>query len=213
MNVYAILNQKGGVGKTTIALNLGRALQLMGDSVVAYDSDPQGSLRDWYFAGPGLLPVVGQDRPVLDRVIKQQPRVDHVIIDGAPQATELAASGIKAATFVVIPVEASEFSVWAAEDMVELVKQRIEITDGALQAAFLINKQVENTRLAGNIADKLATYELPVLQSRLCFRQAYAACVESGQSVLDTEPGSKAALEVTQMAAELVRIHAKRVAA
>ncbi len=61
--IIAVLNQKGGAGKTTLSTNLARALQLDGDKVLLIDSDPQGSARDWNAAANGeLLPVVGLDR-------------------------------------------------------------------------------------------------------------------------------------------------------
>ena len=62
MKVVAVLNQKGGVGKTTLATNLARALHLEGATVLLVDSDPQGSARDWHAAGDGqLVNVVGLD--------------------------------------------------------------------------------------------------------------------------------------------------------
>ena len=69
--VVAVLNQKGGVGKTTLATHLARALQLKGAKVLLIDSDPQGSARDWHAAGEGkLISVVGLDRPTLDKDLR-----------------------------------------------------------------------------------------------------------------------------------------------
>lgn len=109
MNIIAVLNQKGGSGKTTIATHLARALQLNGADVLLVDSDPQGSARDWSAAREDQpLTVVGIDRPTIDRDIKNLAlKVDFVIIDGAPQAADLAVSAIKAADLVLIPVQPS----------------------------------------------------------------------------------------------------------
>ena len=64
MKVIAVLNQKGGSGKTTIATHLARALQLDGADVLLVDSDPQGSARDWAAVREDQpVPVVGIDRP------------------------------------------------------------------------------------------------------------------------------------------------------
>ena len=136
MKVIAVLNQKGGSGKTTIATHLARALQLDGADVLLVDSDPQGSARDWSAVREDQpLTVVGIDRPTIDRDVKNVARkVDFVVIDGAPQAADLAVSAIKAADFVLIPVQPSPYDIWATADLVELVKQRIEVTDGKLQA-------------------------------------------------------------------------------
>src|SRR4051794_31034640 len=105
MHVIAVLNQKGGSGKTTIATHIARALQQEGASVLLVDSDPQGSARDWAAVRDDQpLPVVGIDRPTIERDLKQVARKDFIVIDGAPQAADLAISAIKAADFVLIPV-------------------------------------------------------------------------------------------------------------
>jgi len=87
MKVIAVLNQKGGSGKTTIATHLARALQLDGADVLLVDSDPQGSARDWAAVKEDQpLTVVGIDRPTIDRDVKNVARkVDFVVIDGAPR--------------------------------------------------------------------------------------------------------------------------------
>ncbi|KLB50461.1 peptide transporter, partial [Xanthomonas euvesicatoria] len=72
MKVIAVLNQKGGSGKTTIATHLARALQLDGEDVLLVDSDPQGSARDWGAAKEdNPVTVVGIDRPTIDRDVKK----------------------------------------------------------------------------------------------------------------------------------------------
>src|SRR5574340_64579 len=147
MHVIAVLNQKGGSGKTTIATHLARALQLDGADVLLVDSDPQGSARDWAAVREDQpLTVVGIDRPTIDRDLKNVARKDFVVIDGAPQAADLAVSAIKAADFVLIPVQPSPYDIWATADLVELVKQRIEVTDGRLQAAFVVSRAIKGTR-------------------------------------------------------------------
>ena len=131
MKVISVLNQKGGSGKTTIATHLARAIQLKGFSVLLVDSDPQGSSRDWAAVNPeNPVPVVGIDRPTIERDLKRIANKDYVIIDGAPQAADLAISAIKASDIIIIPVQPSPYDIWATSDLVDLVKQRIEMTDG-----------------------------------------------------------------------------------
>ena len=204
MLVIAVLNQKGGSGKTTIATHLARALQIEGADVLLVDSDPQGSARDWAAVREDQpLTVVGIDRPTIERDIKNIARKDFVVIDGAPQAADLAVSAIKAASFVLIPVQPSPYDIWATADLVELVKQRIEVTDGKLQAAFVVSRAIKGTRIGSEVADALAGYDLPILESRITQRVSYPGTAAAGTTVMDTEPAGDAAAEVRALAAEL----------
>lgn len=205
MKVIAVLNQKGGAGKTTIATHLARALQIGGADVLLVDSDPQGSARDWAAVREDQpLTVVGIDRPTIDRDVKNVARkVDYVVIDGAPQAADLAVSAIKAADFVLIPVQPSPYDIWATADLVELVQQRIEVTDGRLQAAFVVSRAIKGTKMGAEVAEALAGYGLPVLDSRITQRVSYPGTAATGTTVLDAEPGGDAAAEILALATEL----------
>ena len=158
--IIAILNQKGGAGKTTLSTNLARALQLDGDKVLLVDSDPQGSARDWNAAANGeLLPVVGLDRPTLAKDIQAiQDNQDFLIIDGAPQIAELAVAAIKCADVILIPVQPSPYDVWACEDLVEIIKTRQEVTNGKPKAAFIISRVIKNTQLSKEIGEALGLW-------------------------------------------------------
>lgn len=204
MHVIAVLNQKGGSGKTTIATHLARALQLDGADVLLVDSDPQGSARDWAAVREDQpLTVVGIDRPTIDRDLKNVARKDFVVIDGAPQAADLAVSAIKAADFVLIPVQPSPYDIWATADLVELVKQRIEVTDGRLQAAFVVSRAIKGTRIGAEVTEALAGYGLPVMESRITQRVIYPGTAAAGTTVMEAEPEGDAAAEVRALAAEL----------
>ncbi len=207
MKTIAVLNQKGGAGKTTIATHLARAFQLAGKDVLLVDSDPQGSARDWAAVRDDQpVPVVGIDRPTIERDLKNVAKKDVVVIDGAPQAHDLAVSAIKAAQFILIPVQPSPYDIWATADLVELVKQRIEITDGALKAAFVISRAIKNTKIGAEIEEALAGYELPVLNSRITQRVSYPSTAAAGTTVLDRDPQSEAADEIRALAEEIAQL-------
>ncbi|WP_429078920.1 ParA family partition ATPase [Aeromonas veronii] len=205
MKVVSVLNQKGGSGKTTIATHLCRAFQLAGHDVLLIDSDPQGSARDWAAVRDEQpVPVVGIDRPTIERDIKAVSHKDLIVIDGAPQAADLAISAIKASNLVLIPVQPSPYDIWAASDLVELVKQRIEMTDGRLKAAFVVSRAIKNTKIGAEIREALEGYGLPVLESRITQSVTYPSTAAAGTTVLDAESVSNAAQEIRALASEVL---------
>ena len=206
MKVVAVLNQKGGSGKTTIATHLARAYQLEGKDILLVDSDPQGSARDWAAVREDQpVPVIGIDRPTIERDLKSVAQKDLVVIDGAPQAAELAVSAIKAADFILIPVQPSPYDIWAAADLVELIKTRIEVTDGRLAAAFVVSRAIKGTKLGTEVTDALLGYGLPVLEARITQRVSFPTTAAEGTTVLDTEPTGDAAHEIRRLAKEVFR--------
>ena len=203
--IIAVLNQKGGAGKTTIATNLAHALQLEGHKVILVDSDPQGSARDWNAASDGaLIKVIGLDRSTLAKdILAVVDNHDFIIIDGAPQIADLAIAAIKCADMILIPVQPSPYDIWACEDLVEIIKARQEITDGKPKAAFIISRVIKNTQLGNEIREALEGYELPVFKNFTTQRVIYAKSAATGLTVLSTETKEDAANEIRAIANEL----------
>lgn len=205
--VIAVLNQKGGSGKTTVATNLAYALKQAGSKVLLIDSDPQGSARDWNEANGGqLLPVVGLDRETLPADLKAiQGGYDFVVIDGAPQIAKLAAAAVKVADVVIIPVQPSPYDIWAASDLVDLVKARQELTDGAPVAAFLISRAITNTKLSGEVSEALEGYGFPVMKNCTSQRVIYPTTASIGETVF-SQPGNPAIAEIEAIAEEILEM-------
>lgn len=204
--IIAVLNQKGGAGKTTLATNLSRALQENNKRVLLIDSDPQGSARDWNTAGDGeIVSVIGLDRPTLSKDIQSiKENSDWIVIDGAPQIAELSVSAIKCADVILIPVQPSPYDVWACEDLVDVIKARQEVTEGSPKAAFVISRAIKNTQLSKEISDALKDYDLPVFENYTSQRVIYAKSAAVGSTVLDIESGNEAAKEILAIRDELV---------
>lgn len=206
--VIAVLNPKGGVGKTTIAVHLARAFQQAGRRVLLIDSDPQGSARDWGQAsqqqGLDMPAVVGVDRPLLEKNVAQlRDAFDIILIDGAAKLQELTASALKAADVVLIPVQPSAMDIWATGDLVELIRTRQTVTEGRPRAAFIVSRQIAGTRLAAETNAALGQFGLPILRGRTTQRVIYAECIGSGSTVLDLEPDGPAAAEIRAILAEV----------
>lgn len=171
------------------------------------DSDPQGSARDWAAAKEDQpLRVLGIDRPTLERDLKALAKHDYIVIDGAPQAADLAVSAIKAADFILIPVQPSPYDIWATADLVDLVKSRISITDGKLKAAFVVSRAIKGTRISSEIGEALGGYGIPILDERITQRVIYPSTAAIGLTALDTEPDGDAAIECRALANSVAQL-------
>ncbi len=203
--ILAILNRKGGCGKTTIATNISVALQKGGDKVILVDSDPLGSARDWHAAGGGgSLPMIGLDRPTLDKDIKAVTgQFDWIVVDGAPMELSISVAAIKCADIILIPVQPSPYDVWAVEDLVDVIKERQKIANGKPKVAFVISRQINRTTIGNEVRDVLSSYKTPVFEHGTSQRVIYAKAAAEGKSVLDAEPGSDAAKEVQLLIKEI----------
>ncbi len=204
--IIAILNQKGGVGKTTLSVNLAAALALAGQRTLLIDADPQASALDWQAArkGESLFPVVGIAKPTLHKDVPGLAGgYAHIVIDGPPRANDLAKSAILAADLIVIPVQPSPYDIWAAEEIIKLY-QEANLFKENLKALFTINRKIGNTAIGRDVAEALKGYPFPLAASSITQRVVFAESAASGLSVLESEPKGPAAKEIRSLMQELL---------
>ena len=207
MPIISILNPKGGCGKTTLSTNLARALHDRDLKVLLVDSDPQGSASDWHAArDDNPVPFIAYGKP--DN-LKALPGIaapyDFVFIDGAAKLEGMIAAAVKVSDAVLIPVQPSPYDIWAASDLVDLIKARQEVTEGRPHAVFVISRAIRRTVLGGEVAGALSEYGFPVLQSLTVQRQIYPRSASDGLTVFDGT-NKEAAAEINALADELISV-------
>ncbi len=207
--IVALLNQKGGVGKKTLALNLAGAWFAQGRRVLVIDADPQGSALDWSEQRaregiPRSFGVLGFARETLHRELADIARdADHVIVDGPPRVTGIARSALLAADVVLVPATPSPLDGWASGEMLRLIGEA-RVFRPELLARFVLNRCAARTVLARETADALADSDPSALLSRIGQRIAFAEAAGTGRLVSELDHASAAAREVTALAAEIV---------
>jgi len=204
MKIIALLNEKGGVGKSTIAQNFAVALKRDGKSVVLVDCDPQATSRDWRSASPvdaDLPHVIALDRPEMLSSLKTI-SADFVVIDTPAKAEKMTASVIRVAHVALIVIQPSGADIWASAAAVRLIQQKIDV-GGQVHAAFLANRVSSANRLSKEVlSGEWNEYGIEQLKTTVGNRVAFAQALTDGVSIYETND-STAKAEVDLLVKEL----------
>ncbi len=205
--IVAFLNQKGGVGKTTLAVHVATDLAQRGGRVLLVDADPQASALDWSSnrQTEPLFPVIGLATKDLHRQIKQHiPNYDAIVIDGPPRVNELARAAILASDVVLIPVQPSPLDVWAAQEIITLLSEAQAFKE--VRSRFVINRKIVGTAIGRDVAGALEQFSVPLFTAQVAQRVAFAEAAAHGSTVLELAPTSAAAKEIEAVTDELMTL-------
>ena len=208
MLTIAIVSQKGGVGKTSLALNLAVAAELAGHAALIVDLDPQASAAAWADSREADAPVVLSVQAARLAEVLTTAR-DHdaalCLIDTAPHAESPALAAARAADLVLVPCRASILDLRAVT-----ASQAIAQLAGTPASAVLCGVPARGS-LADEAQAALEAHGLPVAPVRIGHRAAFVHAVTTGQGVQEYEPQGKATREITCLY-EWTRSHASRTA-
>jgi chromosome partitioning protein len=210
--IISVLNQKGGVGKTTLATNISAGLAAQGEKVLLVDADPQHSALDWGAKRESAPPftLMGLPTAVLHRDLP--PLIGNpytvIVIDGPGKLTDVPRSAIMASNVVLIPVQPSPYDVWSSVDIVTILKEARSF-GAEVKAAFVVTRKIPNTVLGREVTEALAEHDLPVFTTQIQQRICYAESAGEGLSVVEMKQRSpshkQAAEEIRNLVDELVR--------
>ncbi len=200
-HVITIAQQKGGSGKTTLAVNLAVWFAGQGKSVALLDTDPQGSLGRWfltrrdYLGDPGMDLSTASAWGVSYECEKLRRSHDIVIIDTPPKADADLRPALREADLVLIPVAASHLDLWATDGVLDLVARESK------PALVVLNRAKVGTRLVAEMAVSIAAIA-SLADARLGQRVVFAETLGHGQAAV--EAGKSAAkTEVAALGAEV----------
>jgi chromosome partitioning protein len=196
MKVIAIISQKGGAGKTTLALHLGVAAELDNKSAAIIDLDPQASATSWGDSRAAETPaVVSAQASRLQKVLDaaRNSGADFVILDTAPHSESAALAAARAADFILIPCRPAILDLRAISDSIDLAKL------AAKPSAVVLNAVPPRGSLAQDAEQAVIGYGVPVVPIHIGQRAAFQHALTAGQTAQEYEPGGKAAEEITQL--------------
>ena len=193
MKSIAFLSQKGGSGKTTLAVHTAVTAQESGERVVLIDTDPQKSATVWGETRQNELPIVATAAASdLEAVLKAalQEEMSLAIVDTAPHTAPDAAKIAKSVDLVVIPCRPTAFDLAAVSNAVEIVRAAKKRAVLVLSACPFRSPEIAETRSV------LAEYGLPVFPSEITDRRAFSRAVATGRAVTEFEEDGKASIEI-----------------
>ncbi|MCW1840063.1 ParA family partition ATPase [Prosthecomicrobium hirschii] len=204
--IVAVSQQKGGSGKTTLSAHLAVALQPLG-RIAILDVDPQGSLGEWFEKREARL---GEEatgltfRTASGWGAKREARTlarDHdlVVIDTPPKSDLDARYAVEAADLVIIPIQPSPVDLWASEATLTMVERE------SVPALFVLNRVSARSSSARAVIEAIEKLGRPISEARLGDRVAFASSMGIGSTAMESEPGSKAALEALAIAMDVKR--------
>src|SRR5215207_11554216 len=190
MRTIALINQKGGVGKTTVALHLAAAFWQHGRNTLILDLDPQASAAEWHDARPVEMPHVESIQPArLAKVVEHAREIATgvLILDTAPHAEATAIEAARCADLVLVPCQPSIMDLRAMRKTVDLLKLV------KVPAFAILNSVPPHGTVADEAAEMIeTTLRIPVCPIRLGDRVAYNRCLITGQVAQEYEPAGKA---------------------
>lgn len=208
--ILSIINLKGGVGKTTVAVNLAVAFAHRGRRVCVIDTDSeQLSSVKWSGQRDDNFPrvaVASVSPEKLVREVSEQAKLyDLVILDGAPQLGKLANSTLIASDVVVVPLSPSALDFWAMESFLERFQEAQNLKP-TLQGFILLNKYTSGRNVSKDILEVLAEFpEIGKLETTIGDRVAFNETITQGMGVVEYRD-PKAKKEIEALASELEKI-------
>jgi chromosome partitioning protein len=207
--ILAVVNQKGGTGKSTVATNIAACFAAEGREVLLIDADPQHTALDWRADRPDnqpLLQTIGL--PVRNLHQELEPfrrKYEVIIIDGGGRITTTARAAVMVSDFLIVPILPSKPDLLSTQDFFrEVINEVTAVKD--IQGAILINQVQTGTLINREVREHLKELHYPVFDTVLHLYVAYKEAMAAGLSVIEYDPKSKAAQEMAAFFHELEEV-------
>jgi chromosome partitioning protein len=206
MKVISIVNQKGGVGKTTVAINIGIGMARRNFKVGFLDTDPQGTAFQWQsIEGNVAFEVKHHPLRISSEMIKEANRNHNLlIIDTPPAIGEITSSALACSDLAVIPLAPSILDIWSSRATIDRVEEARKINP-KLKGRLLVSRKVPRTRLGRDGREAIEALEMDIFDTEISQRIAYVESMIAGVSVFQYAPRSEASKEMEELCEEILR--------
>jgi len=203
--IISFVNQKGGVGKTTAAINLAISLKRKNYNLVFIDADPQGSAVQWHsIEGNKSFEILHHPSPIQADDIKQlSVNYDYVIIDAPPAIGDISKAILAATDLAIVPLSPSALDVWSCWGTLKMIDE-IRPLNPEIEVKLLINRKIPGTRIGRDAREVMDKFQMNVFDTELCQRVAFIDAMTYGVSVMQYAPHSKAAGEIERLCEEII---------
>ncbi len=204
--IISVVNQKGGVGKTTIAINLGIGMARRNYKVGFLDTDPQGTASQWQSIEGNLgFEVRRHPSPVSFGDLTDEDR-NHgfLIIDTPPAIGGITRSVLALADLAIIPLAPSVLDIWSSRTTIGMIEEAKKANPG-LQGRLLVSRKIPRTRLGREGREAIAALEMDLFKTEISQRIAYVESMIAGVSVFQYAPKSEASKEIDELCEEIIQ--------
>lgn len=217
MPIVAIANGKGGVGKSTVAINLAGALARKTKAVFLVDADPQGTLSDWFNSRKDqpanrlvhknlevtLLPWSAED--LTSKISNQSKKFTYTIIDCGPANDRITRTVLAVSDFAIIPVTPSPYDIHSVRKTLGMIHEGKNEAGIEVQLYLLISRKIVGTNLGREARDALKAFKIHILKTEICQRVALCEAGILGQTIHEYAGNSQATDEFDELGKEVLK--------